>query len=108
MLETARGELAEQRALAERAKAEAEQAAQPEQQVDGERQRADAAQQRAEQAEDRADELRRRIDELEINLNAARTEAQQAAETATILTRDEVARKAKGRLRRAWAAWRGR
>jgi predicted RNase H-like nuclease (RuvC/YqgF family) len=107
MLEESRLEVDELRASVERSNAEAEQAAQPKQQVDAERRRADAAQQRADRAEDRADELRRHIDELEINLNAARAEAQQVAETTTMLTRDEVARKARGRLRRAWAAWRG-
>jgi hypothetical protein len=68
--------------------------------IDGERKRAD-------RAEYRADGLRGRVDELEVNLGAARAEAQQATETAAALTRDEVARKARGRLRRVWQAWKG-
>jgi hypothetical protein len=73
-----------------------------------ERGRAEVAQQRADRAEDRADGLRRRVDELEVNLGAARTEAQRATETMAAMTRNEVARKARGRLRRAWDGWRGR
>jgi hypothetical protein len=67
----------------------------------------DAAQRRTNRAEDRADGLRRRVDELETNLGAARVEARHATETVAALTRDEVARKARGRLRRVLAAWRG-
>jgi hypothetical protein len=63
---------------------------------------------RADRAEDRADGLRRRVDELEVNLDAARVEARQATEAVTALTRDEVARKARGRWERLRAAWRGR
>jgi hypothetical protein len=69
--------------------------------IDGERKRAD-------RAEYRADGLRGRIDELEVNLAAARAEAHKATEAAAALTREEEARKARGRLRRAWDGWRGR
>jgi hypothetical protein len=68
--------------------------------ITGERKRAD-------RAEYRADGLRSRVDELEVNLGAARAEAHQATETAAALTRDEVARKARGRWARLRAAWGG-
>jgi hypothetical protein len=62
---------------------------------------------RADRAEQRADGLRSRLDELEVNLGAARTEAHKASEAAAALTRNEVARKARGRWARLRAAWRG-
>jgi hypothetical protein len=91
--------------LADRSMAQLAHASERIEQAEG---RADTAQQRADRAEYRADELRGRIDELEVNLGAARAEAQQATEAAATLAREEVARQARGRLRRAWDGWRGR
>ena len=59
---------------------------------------------RADQAEARADSLRARVDVLQRERDAARAEAQDAAEA---LRQAEAARKARGLLARLRAAWRG-
>jgi len=72
----------------------------------------------ARRAEERAETLRTAVDELKAGqgmmqgmhaeeLAAAQREVQEAREAAEALQRDEATRKARGRLRRAWAAWRG-
>ena len=70
--------------------------------------RADKAGQRADRAEERADRAEARADELRDQLGAARHVAQEAAQAAEELRQAKAARKARGRLRRAWDGWRGR
>jgi hypothetical protein len=77
--------------------------------------RADAAQMLAErtlaefaEAGARADRERERVTDLQGELEAARGDAQEAAQAADELRRANEARKARGRLRRAWDGWRGR
>jgi hypothetical protein len=75
------------------------------QQLQAERHRVAAAEARAEAAQDAA-ELLRTTHAAE--LAAAQEAAKTAQEHADALRRTEEARKARGRLRRAWDGWRGR
>jgi hypothetical protein len=77
--------------------------------------RIDRAEARADRADQRADEAGQRVDKAEAQvgkllkeLEATRVEAQQARQAVEDLQRAEEARKARGRLRRAWDGWRGR
>lgn len=83
-------------------------------QVDMERQRANAAEARADRAEARADraeakadELRDRLDRQSVDLEVVRRDAEAAQAAAARLRLDDEARKARGRLTRLRAAWRG-
>ena len=69
--------------------------------------RADEAQQRADRAEARADELREKLDKLLHDQKAADAVAVEALMKSEELRKEEEARKARGRLRRVLAAWRG-
>jgi hypothetical protein len=55
-----------------------------------------------------AAELRDRLDSVERDLAVAQHDAQTAQQAAGALRRVDEARKARGRLRRAWDGWRGR
>jgi hypothetical protein len=55
-----------------------------------------------------AGELRRDLDAARVIAGAAQHDAQEAAQAAAALRQAEAARKARGRLRRAWDGWRGR
>ena len=76
--------------------------------------RADHAEAAAAGERARTDALRDRLDAMQAEREAAQTaaelarrHAQEAQDTAEALRQAEAARRARGRLRRAWAAWRG-
>jgi hypothetical protein len=70
--------------------------------------RAGEAQQRADRAEARTDELREKLDKLLHDQKAADAIAVEALMKSEEQRQAEDARKARGRLRRAWDGWRGR
>jgi hypothetical protein len=90
---------------AEEAKTRAERA---EQGRDEERGRADRAEATTTAERSRADALRERIDGSERDRAAAVALADEAVKAVEALRRADTARKARGRLRRAWDGWRGR
>jgi hypothetical protein len=76
--------------------------------ADAERTRADQAEEDRRAAEGRADALREKLDHTERDLAVVRHDAEAAQQAAAELRLAEEARKARGRLRRAWDGWRGR
>jgi chromosome segregation ATPase len=95
-------------ALAERTLAELPDARSRVNAADADRRAAEARADRAEQAiageRARADALRERLDDATAELHAAQ---EAATEALSLVQHAERARRARGRLRRAWAAWRG-
>ena len=71
---------------------------------DTERQRADRAEQGREADRARADVLQAKLDDVQVQLTAR----QEVIDAAEANRRADDARKARGRLRRAWDGWRGR
>jgi hypothetical protein len=76
-------------------------------QIDRERARADHAEQGRDADRARADELRQRLDDLTAKLTDAQAELTAAQDAAEALRQADDARKARGRLARFRAAWRG-
>jgi hypothetical protein len=74
----------------------------------GERVRAEVMRSRLDEFEATATAAVTRAEQAEARANQARAEAEEALQGAERLRQAEEARKARGRLRRAWDGWRGR
>ena len=82
--------------------------AEADRQLAEERQRADRFSEQVEAGHREVDAARAEAETLRTDLAVARQDAQAVQEWAAELRQAEAARKARGRLRRAWDGWRGR